>query len=152
MVLKELAAFHATGLHFINAYPGGREALATEYPDFFTENIYQAKRQAKRWSPNLLKWQPTGLDPVFWSQRNMVLKNFPPRWQLIRKQSSQLWTKFQKASGERVLLHMEMLGTTTSCSGKLYTAKWRLITFFKHSQGKFHKYLVLHWFPSVILI
>jgi len=37
--LKELAAFHATGLHFINTYPGGREALALNYPDMFTENF-----------------------------------------------------------------------------------------------------------------
>jgi len=37
--LKELAAFHATGLHFINTYPGGREALALNFPDMFTENF-----------------------------------------------------------------------------------------------------------------
>jgi len=42
-VLKELAAFHATGLHFINTYPGGREALALEYPDMFTENFVLGK-------------------------------------------------------------------------------------------------------------
>jgi hypothetical protein len=42
-VLKELAAFHATGLHFINTYPGGREALASEYPDMFTENFVLGK-------------------------------------------------------------------------------------------------------------
>ena len=38
-MLKELAAFHATGLHFLNTYPGGREALALEFPDMFTENF-----------------------------------------------------------------------------------------------------------------
>ena len=46
-MLKELAAFHATGLHFINTYPGGREALATEYPDFFTENFIPGKEAGK---------------------------------------------------------------------------------------------------------
>ncbi len=47
LVLKELAAFHATGFHFINTYPGGRKALATEYPDFFTENFTPGEEAGK---------------------------------------------------------------------------------------------------------
>jgi len=32
LVLQEMAAFHATGDHFITTYPGGLEALAHECP------------------------------------------------------------------------------------------------------------------------
>jgi hypothetical protein len=31
LILKELAAFHATGWHFINRYPGGKDALAKDF-------------------------------------------------------------------------------------------------------------------------
>jgi hypothetical protein len=40
LVLKELAAFHASGYHFIHTYPGGLEALAKEYPNTFTEMLF----------------------------------------------------------------------------------------------------------------
>ena len=40
MVLRELAAFHASGQHFISTYPGGVDALAKEYPDTFTEDFF----------------------------------------------------------------------------------------------------------------
>ena len=40
LVLKELAALHASGFHFINTYPGGLEALAKEYPNTFTETLF----------------------------------------------------------------------------------------------------------------
>ena len=42
LVLKELAAFHASGFHFIKTYPGGLEALAKEYPNTFTETFFAA--------------------------------------------------------------------------------------------------------------
>ena len=40
LVLKELAAFHASGYHFIHSYPGGLEALAKEYPSTFKETFF----------------------------------------------------------------------------------------------------------------
>ena len=40
LVLKELAAFHASGFHFISTYPGGLDALAKEYPSTFTESLF----------------------------------------------------------------------------------------------------------------
>ena len=43
MVLKELAAFHATGLHFVNTYPGGKDVLAVDYPGLFTDSFFTGK-------------------------------------------------------------------------------------------------------------
>jgi hypothetical protein len=43
MVLRELAAFHASGHYFISTYPGGLDALAKEYPQTFTEDIFNHK-------------------------------------------------------------------------------------------------------------
>ena len=40
MVLQELAAFHASGHHFIKTYSGGLDALAKEYPLTFTEDFF----------------------------------------------------------------------------------------------------------------
>ena len=41
LVLKELASFHATGFYFVNTYPGGKEGLAIDFPEMFTENIFR---------------------------------------------------------------------------------------------------------------
>ncbi len=40
LVLQELAAFHASGHHFIQTYPGGIDTLAKEYPNCFTESFF----------------------------------------------------------------------------------------------------------------
>jgi hypothetical protein len=40
LVLKELAAFHATGDYFISTYQGGLEALAKKYPRVSNENEF----------------------------------------------------------------------------------------------------------------
>ena len=47
MALKELAAFHASGFHFINTYPGGKNALDVEHPDLFSENFFASEVQNK---------------------------------------------------------------------------------------------------------
>ena len=44
LALKELAAFHATGYHFINAFPGGKEALAKLYRDLFQTNFFEGRK------------------------------------------------------------------------------------------------------------
>ena len=41
LVLHEMAAFHATGYHFIPAYPGGREVLAAEHPSIFAMDMLE---------------------------------------------------------------------------------------------------------------
>jgi hypothetical protein len=41
LVLRELSAFHATGHHFINTYPGGLDALAKQHPTIFTVNMFE---------------------------------------------------------------------------------------------------------------
>lgn len=38
-VLKELASFHATGLHFMQNYPGGEAGLHKDYPMIFTKEL-----------------------------------------------------------------------------------------------------------------
>ena len=40
LIISELAAFHASGFHFISTYPGGLEALAKEYPITFTQSFF----------------------------------------------------------------------------------------------------------------
>lgn len=40
LVLKELAAFHASGFHLISTYPGGLEALTKEFPKTFSDALF----------------------------------------------------------------------------------------------------------------
>ena len=49
MALKELAAFHATSFHFINTFPGGREALALDYPDTFSNDLFAGKDMLEKY-------------------------------------------------------------------------------------------------------
>ena len=48
MVLQELAAFHASGHHFINTYPGGIEVLTKECPQTFTEDFFENSDMTKQ--------------------------------------------------------------------------------------------------------
>jgi len=41
LVLREMAAFHATCYHFMLAYPGGREALAVDHPSIFSKDMLE---------------------------------------------------------------------------------------------------------------
>ena len=43
-MLKELAAFHATGHHFIKTYPGGVEALTEVYQELFQADFFEGRK------------------------------------------------------------------------------------------------------------
>lgn len=45
LVLKELASFHATAQHFINTYPGGREALSDDYKKLYDADFFEVPKK-----------------------------------------------------------------------------------------------------------
>jgi hypothetical protein len=48
LVLQELAAFHASGMHFIRTYPGGIQALESQHRDTFTQVMWVTESEAGR--------------------------------------------------------------------------------------------------------
>ena len=44
-MLKELAAFHATSYHFVNTYPGGKDALNADYQKLFNEDFFEEMKK-----------------------------------------------------------------------------------------------------------
>ena len=44
LALKELASFHATAQHFINTYPGGRDALAEDYKKLYDADFFEVPK------------------------------------------------------------------------------------------------------------
>ena len=45
LILKEMASFHATSHHFVNTFPGGKDALNADYQKLFNEDFFEGMKK-----------------------------------------------------------------------------------------------------------
>ena len=115
MVLQALAAFHASGHHFIKTYPGGNDALAREYPLTFTEDFFNQNDMGEEMAKQFFEMTVT-----MFGSTVLVCKKY--------------------GSPELAAKMVEYHKTVKDVMGALFTNKWKM-SFVVHGDAWYNNFL-----------
>ena len=115
LILKEMASFHATSHHFVNTFPGGKDALNADYQKLFNEDFFEEMKKD---------------DETMKALMNGMKQRFGSILVVAKKFGSEDLAKRMESYQGKILSEM----------GKLFMQKPR-ISFFTHGDASLNNFL-----------